>query len=204
VTATDRTAAAEEAFSASLRGDLPPPGWWDLDPGRCAATATVRHALFTKVRIRFPVVRGVVHVADDPRASSVVAEIETASADSGDAVRDERIRSRDFLDVARWPAMRFQSTRVEWATGPVWIVSGDLTIRGRTNPVVLAVRHEEDGSRRPRATARFRAHAVIEREDFGLTWNQALETGGVLLGPTVDIELVVGASRQRSADSTFT
>ena len=182
---------------------LPAPGRWDLDPGNCAVHAIIRHAIFTKVRISFRVVNGTMEMAADPEQSWVHAEIRAASADSGDPTRDARIRDADFLDTDRYPGITFRSTLVSSRAGNDWDVHGELTIRDRTNPVSLLTRYH--GVRlQPNAAprARFAARTSIARDAYGLTWNQALDTGGLVLGQTVTVELDIEAVRY--ADSAGT
>ena len=173
---------------------LPAPGRWDLEPGNCAVHATIRHAIFTKVRISFRVVNGTMEIASDPEQSWVHAEICAASADSGDPTRDARIRDADFLDTDRYPDITFRSTLVSSRAGNDWDMHGELTIRDRTNPVSLLTRYH--GVRlQPNAAprARFAARASITRDAYGLTWNQALDAGGLVLGQTVAVELDIEA-----------
>lgn len=170
------------------------PGSWDLDPERCRVEATIRHAVLAKVRGRFPVLAGTVHVAAAPEDSAVEATIGTTGIDTGDATRDEHLRAPGFLDVARYPRMTFHSSGVRATSGERWSVHGELTIRDRTRPVVLTV---SDGGvfvdPGGRTRARFSARTELAREEFGLSWNQTLETGGLLLGRTVAVELAIEA-----------
>jgi polyisoprenoid-binding protein YceI len=119
--------------------------------------------------------------------------IQAASINTGDATRDEHLRSADFLDSERFPVLEFRSSAVD-ASDERWKVSGDLTVRGVTRPVVLDV--EFDGAAIDpwgNSKVAFSASTEVNREDFGLTWNAALETGGVVVGPKVRIELAVEA-----------
>jgi polyisoprenoid-binding protein YceI len=136
-------------------------------------------------------------VADDPAASSVEVTIDAASIDTGDATRDGHLRSADFLDVEGHPSLTFTSTGVRAAGSGRWAVDGDLTVRGVTRTVVLDVELEgvaADPWGGERAV--FSASTEIDREDFGLVWNQALEGGGVLVGRKVKIEIEAEAVRQ--------
>lgn len=186
---------------APRSGSLTTPGCWDLDPACSRVVATIRHVMLTKVRGHFPDVSGVVHVAARPEDSSVEATIATASIDTGDEGRDEHLRSPEFLDVLRFPCMTFRSSSVSGADGRNWSVQGHLTIRDQTRPVTLTmvddgIHQGADGQTR----ARFRASATLDREEFGLIWNQALDTGGLILGRSLVVELAVEAVLQPSAD----
>jgi polyisoprenoid-binding protein YceI len=177
---------------------LPAPGTWRIDPAHSAVAFSVRHLGVAKTRGRFGAFEGAVHVADDPKASSVEVTIDAASIDTHEARRDEHLRSADFLDVERHPSLTFRSTSVE-GDGDRWAVDGELTILGVTRPVRLDVTYE--GSTRDPwggQRAAFSAHTEIDRESFGLTWNQALEAGGLLVGRNVKIELDVELVREES------
>jgi len=167
---------------------------WNIDAAHTEVGFEVKHLMISKVRGRFGAVSGTIHLHDqDLSASSVAAEIETASIDTRQEQRDEHLRSADFFDVERFPVISFRSTRVERA-GDGFQVTGDLTIRDVTRPVVLSVRDEGRG-RDPWGGERaaFSASVTIDRRDFGLTWNQALETGGLLVGNDIRISLEVQA-----------
>ena len=175
--------------------ELPAIGSWRIDPSHSSVEATVRHLGLSKVRGRFGSFTGTIDVADRPEDSSVEVSIDAASIDTREPARDEHLRSPDFLDVARFPTLDFRSTRVT-GSGSRWQVEGHLTIRGTTRPVRLDVTFEGlerdpwGGSR-----AAFSATAEIDREAFGLTWNQVLESGGVLVGKRVRVELEVEVVR---------
>jgi polyisoprenoid-binding protein YceI len=174
----------------------PVAGTWDVDPTHSHVGFWVRHLGLAKVRGRFADVVATIDVAEDPAASSVTATIGAASIDTHVDARDAHLRSADFLDVEHHPQLRFRSTAIR-GTGARWEVDGDLTIRGTTRPVTLAVEYlgaatTDDGQDR----ASFSATTSFEREDFGLTWNQALETGGVVVGRTVNVELEIEAVRR--------
>lgn len=115
-------------------------GWWQLDPTNCMANATIRHAVFSKVRIHFRVASGALRIIANPEQSMVHATIDATTANSGDATRDRRIRDADFLCINRYPTMTFQSTAVTKRSGNKWDLDGDLTIRDRTSPVTLVTR----------------------------------------------------------------
>lgn len=142
-----------------------------------------------KTRGRFAEVDATITIADEPLASTVEVTVPLASVDTRDAGRDEHLRGEDFFDVANHPNMTFRSTGVR-RDGDDYLVDGELTVRGVTQPLTLEASF--DGSARdPWGGERiaFSAKGSVDREAFGLTWNQALETGGVLVGKKVDIEI---------------
>jgi polyisoprenoid-binding protein YceI len=172
---------------------------WQIDPSHAEVGFAVRHLMISTVRGRFSDVKGTVSVdGDDFHTAEVNVSIGTASVDTREPKRDAHLRSADFFDVERFPAMTFTSRRVE-KTAHGYALIGDLTIRGVTREVSLAV-VEEGRGRDPWGSVRagFSATAVVNREDFGLTWNAALETGGLLVGSDVkiaiDVELIEQAS----------
>jgi polyisoprenoid-binding protein YceI len=156
---------------------------------------SVRHMVFAKVRGHFT--KWTADFAFDPgdvAKSSVKVEIDTASIDTREPQRDGHLKSPDFLDAEKYPKLVYKSTKVEKAGDKKYTVTGDLTIRGVTRPVRLEV-EELGGGKDPWGNQRiaFAAKSRIDRGDFGLKWNQALETGGVLVGEHVDIEIDVEA-----------
>ncbi len=177
--------------------DLPAPGTFVLDPAHTHVGFTVRHMMVSKVRGQFADVAGTVTVADDPLASTVTTEIQTASIDTRDEGRDGHLRSPDFFDADTYPTITYTSTSVSNVGKGRFTVVGDLTIRDVTRPVELDVTYEGAG-RDPWGNERIglSASGEIDREAFGLTWNQALETGGVLVGKAIRIEIEVEAIRQ--------
>lgn len=187
---------AEAAPTRTLAGrELPAPGTYEIDPVHTSVEFVVRHLMVAKVRGRFAGFSGTVHIDEVPEESSVAGVIDATSIDTGQPDRDEHLRSADFLEVERFPELRFASTRVE--TGAeTWTVTGDLTIRGVTRPVELDVEFV-GGVIDPWGGQRlgFSASTEIDREDFGLTWNQPLEAGGFVVGKKVRIELEAEAVR---------
>jgi polyisoprenoid-binding protein YceI len=173
------------------RNDLPAPGDWAIDVSHTEVGFSVRHLGLAKVRGRFQAFEGTVHVAERPEDSSVEVAIESASINSRDDGRDAHLRSADFFDAEAFPHLTFRSTGVR-PDGNRWLVDGDLTIKGVTRPVVLDATFEGvAGDPWGGTRAAFSASTEIDREDWGLTWNAALETGGVLVGKKVKIELEV-------------
>jgi polyisoprenoid-binding protein YceI len=171
---------------------------WQVDPAHSAVNLVVRHMVISKVRGHFS--KWTARLDLDPEhlaRSSVEVQIDAASVDTGVADRDAHLRSADFLDVQRHPTIGYRSRRVEVLAPDRVRVVGDLTIRGVTREVPLDVEVGGQG-KDPWGNLRagFSARASIHRKDFGLTWNQALETGGVLVADRVDVEIEVEAVRQ--------
>jgi polyisoprenoid-binding protein YceI len=176
--------------------EVPVPGTYLLDTTHTSLAFSVRHLMVSRVRGRFTSFTGTVLIADDPLASSVEVSVDTASIDTNDPNRDEHLRSPDFLDCERYPVMSYRGSGVE-RVGHGWRVDGELTLHGATRSVPLDVTFEGAlldpfGSTR----AGFGASTEIDREGFGLTWNQALDAGGVVLGKQVRIEVDAEAVRQ--------
>lgn len=177
---------------------LPATGTWSIDPSHSEVGFSVRHLGISRTRGRFGAFSGDIVVAERPEDSRVSVEIDTASVDTRDAGRDEHLRSADFFDAETHPVLAFTSTDVNANDGR-WLVTGDLTIAGVTKPVVLDTEvtglvTDPWGNDR----VAFAASTEVNREDFGLTWNAALETGGFLVGKTVKIDLEVEAVLQKA------
>jgi polyisoprenoid-binding protein YceI len=174
--------------------EIPAAGTWAIDPSHTHAGFSVRHLMVSKVRGRFAAVSGTVTIAEDPLDSHVEVAIDTASIDTRDEQRDAHLRSPDFFDVENYPTMTYRSTAVRPAGKGRWLVEGELTLHGVTRSVPLEVTFEGAGSD-PWGGVRagFSARAEIDREDFNLTWNQVLETGGIAVGKKVAIDLEVEA-----------
>ena len=174
---------------------------WQIDPAHTAVEFAVKHMMFTTVRGRFKDLKGTIEVDEaNPDNSSVYVELAAASLDTGTADRDTHLRSADFLDAEKHPALTFRSKRVEGAMkkeGDKFRVIGDLTIRDTTMEVTLDCTYEGTGKDPWGGTrAGARATATIDRRDWGLKWNQALETGGILVANEVRIEVEVQAVKQ--------
>jgi polyisoprenoid-binding protein YceI len=170
---------------------------WNLDTVHSGLNFTVRHMVVSKVRGRFAKFSGSVALDERDLTRSVVeATIEAASIDTGTGQRDDHLRSADFFDVERFPHIQFRSTRIEPLGGDRYRLNGDLTIRGVTRPIALDAEYGGRG-KDPWGNERvgFTARGALERKDFGLNWNQTLETGGVLVSDRVEIELEVQAVR---------
>lgn len=171
-------------------------GTWVLDPAHSEVTFSVRHMMISKVRGTFGVKSATIVAPENPLEASVTASVDVASVDTKDEGRDAHLRSADFFDAEQFPTLDFVSTGVR-AEGGDFLVDGDLTIHGITKPVTFEVEFggfgtDPWGNYKAGATAK----TVINREDFGLVWNAALETGGVLVGKDVTITLDLQGSVQ--------
>jgi polyisoprenoid-binding protein YceI len=164
---------------------------WKIDPSHSLIEFSVKHMMITKVRGQFTSFDGAVTV--DPTslpASKVEGSIDVASIDTGEEQRDNHLRSADFFDVENYPQMTFRSTRIEAMGGDEYKVYGDMTIKDVRREVVFEVSNEGQGQD-PWGGQRWgiSATARLNRKDFGLTWNVALETGGWLVGDEVKITI---------------
>ncbi|QGQ18592.1 polyisoprenoid-binding protein [Cellulomonas sp. JZ18] len=171
-------------------------GTWAVDASHSEASFTVRHAGISKVRGTVGITSGTLTVGEDLESSSVVVTLDPASVDTRDANRDGHLKSADFFEVETYPEWTFTSTAVR-AAGDDYVIAGDLTIHGVTRPVELETTFngtavDPFGNQR----AGFEASVTISRKDFGLTWNAALEAGGVLVADKVRIDLDVSAIKQ--------
>ncbi len=177
--------------------EVPLPGTYALDTAHTRVGFVVRHLMVSKVRGHFDRFHGDIVIGDDPTESSVQVEVDLTSVTTGDAKRDDHLRSPDFFHVDEHPTMSFASTAVRRGKGDRWTVEGDLTIAGVTRPIELEVTFE-GAAQSPWGTTSigFSATGRLNREDFGLNWNQALETGGVLVGKDVTLELEAEAILQ--------
>ena len=170
---------------------------WKIDPSHSHVEFAVKHLMISTVKGRFADVEGqITIVGGNPSASSVTATIKAASIDTRTDQRDEHLRSADFLDAAQYPEITFKSKR---STGDAseFKVTGDLTIRGVTKEVTLEATNEGSG-KDPWGGERigFSAKSKFDRRDFGLTWNQAIETGGVVVGNEVKVSIEIEAVKE--------
>lgn len=165
------------------------PGTYDLDSSHSDVIFEVRHMMISKVRGKFVVKEATLELPENPLDARVEATADVSSLDTNDERRDGHLRSADFFDVENHPSMSFVSTGVREEAGGL-VVDGDLTIKGVTRPAIFSLEiggfgTDPWGNYKAGATA----EATINREDFGLNWNAALETGGVLVGKDVKITL---------------
>jgi len=167
---------------------------WKLDPAHSAAEFKVKHMMISNVKGSFSNLSGLL-IEDpvDPRQSSIEASIDVSTLSTGDAQRDGHLKSADFFDVEKFPTMTFKSTLVKKIGQHEHAVTGDLTLHGVTRPVTFAVEGPSAPGKDPWGNTRIGLLATtkINRKDFGLAWNAALETGGVLVGEDVSITLDV-------------
>ncbi|HME05363.1 MAG TPA: YceI family protein [Solirubrobacteraceae bacterium] len=184
---------------SSNGADAMPSGKWSLDATRSSVAFAMKHMIFATVDGRFREFDGTLELGEDaPRASGVV---QAASIDTNEPVRDEHVRqSPDFFDVERYPEIGFNSTRIDYLGGGQLHIRGELTMRGVTREIELdgqldSARSEPRGDERIELTLR----GELNRRDFGLVWNQALETGGALLGNKVKIVLALSVVRLDAA-----
>lgn len=180
--------------------DVPAAGRWTVDAAHSTVEFVARHLMVTKVRGRFADYDATITIADDPAASSVDVTIQVASVSTGDAGRDGHLTSPDFFDAENHPTISFASTKVTPVSRDAWKVDGDLTVKDVTKPVVLDVEFsgvatDPWGNQK----AFFTASTEVDREDWGLTWNQPLAGGGVLVGKKVRIELEIQAAQAPEA-----
>ncbi|MHB8596149.1 MAG: YceI family protein [Ktedonobacteraceae bacterium] len=173
-------------------------GTWQLDPNHTLVQFSGKHMLITTVRGHFKSVRGAITLDEaNPSNSSVDVEIDAASLDSGVDYRDNHLKSADFLEIEKYPLITFKSTRVEPEDAEHAKITGELTIHGVTHEVVLDT--EFAGRARDpmgREVISFDAKTSINRKDYGLNWNVALETGGWLVGDTIKVEISAEANKQ--------
>jgi polyisoprenoid-binding protein YceI len=167
---------------------------WNIDPAHATAEFKVKHMMIANVKGHFSKVTGVLHHAEgDPASSSVEATIEAGSIETREPQRDTHLKSEDFLHVEKFPTLSFKSTDIKVAGDGELKVQGDLTIRGVTRKVIFAVEGPTPHAKDPWGNTRMAISATtkINRKDFGLVWNAALETGGILVGDDVTITLDV-------------
>jgi polyisoprenoid-binding protein YceI len=168
-------------------------GTWTIDPVHSEVGFSVRHMMVSKVRGKFNTFSGKIVTGADPLASSATADIELSSIDTGNSQRDDHLRSADFFDVESTPTMSYRSTGIR-ADGDGYVVDGELTIHGITNEVPLKLELNGFGPDPYGGTrAGFTATGEINRSDFGISYNAAIEAGGVVVGEKVTLHLEIEA-----------
>jgi polyisoprenoid-binding protein YceI len=189
---TEQAAAQDRTDTlADLTGD------YRLDPAHSRLGFVARHAMVTKVRGHFREVEGQLRLdAADPSRSSAHVTVQVASISTGQEDRDTHLRSADFFDAEKFPTITFESTKAEVVGEDTYRLTGDLTIKDVTRPVVIDLEHT-GSSKDPFGNYRvgFEGRAQVNRKDWGLVWNVALETGGFLVSDKVNLELDVAAVR---------
>jgi polyisoprenoid-binding protein YceI len=167
---------------------------WKLDPAHSVAEFKVKHMMISNVKGSFSGLSGTLTLDETDRThSSVEASIDVTTIKTGDDQRDGHLKSADFFEAEKYPAITFKSTNVDSTGGADYDVTGELTLHGVTRPVTFAVEDVSEPSKDPWGNQRIglSASTTINRKDFGLTWNSALETGGLLVGEDITILLEV-------------
>lgn len=175
---------------------------YTIDPAHSSAHFSIRHLMISNVRGSFSNVTGtVIYDPDNLANSSIHAEIDASTLNTGDSQRDGHVKSQDFLHVEQHPKIVFQSTNIQKTGDNEFKVAGNITIHGVTKPIVLNVEGPSSESKDPWGNTRIGASATakIKRSDFELVWNAPLETGGVLIGDDVKIELDLSLVKQQAA-----
>jgi len=177
--------------------DIPAAGTYELDPAHKRVGFVVRHLMVSKVRGQFAQASATITIGEDPLQSAVSASITTLSIETGQTDRDNHLRSGDFFEAEKYPTIEFRSTGIKSHAGAEFVLDGELTIKDVTKPVELVVEFEgATTSPYGQAVFGFSATTEIDREDWGLTYNMALESGGVMIGKKVKIEIEGEAIRQ--------
>jgi polyisoprenoid-binding protein YceI len=175
---------------------LPPAGKYEIDATHSTVEFVARYMMVSKVRGRFTEFSGTIEVAETPEDSSLQVEIKAASVQSNVEKRDQHLTSGDFLEVEKYPVLTFTSTAVRRTGDAGFELDGDLTIKDLTSPVTLIGEFLGAGfDMQGEPVFGASAKTTIEREDWDVTWNMALETGGVLVGKSIDIEIEVEARK---------
>ena len=190
------TTATANATNAAAPGTVTT---WNLDPVHSSAEFKVKHMMISNVKGKFSGLSGVLKLDEtDYTQATVEASIPVSSVNTGDEKRDGHLQSADFFDAEKFPAMTFKSTNIDSTGGADYEVTGDLTIHGVTKSIVLKVEDVSQPSKDPWGNHRLglSGSTKINRKDFGLTYNSALETGGVLVGEEVTITLDVQFAKQ--------
>jgi polyisoprenoid-binding protein YceI len=180
--------------TATIPGHLA--GTWKADPAHSEVAFSVRHLMVSNTRGRFTSYDVTIVATEDPLRSSVTATIDLASIDTGLEMRDEHLRSADYLDVEKYPAMSYRSTAAR-PTGDGWVIDGELTLHGVTRPVPLTEAHGVGVDPWGNQRAGFSATAQISRRDFGIDISTPMDGGGVVVGDKVSISLEIEAVRQQ-------
>jgi len=176
---------------------VPTAGTFAIDPAHTEVAAVVRHLMVSKVRGSFSGVTGTIVVAENPEESTVAATIPAETINTGVADRDNHLRSGDFLEVEKYPTIEFRSTGLARRRGEKFVLKGELTLHGVTREVELDL--EFDGAARNmygKDVIAFTASTEFDRDEFGMTWNAALETGGVVVSRKVQVQITAEAVRE--------
>jgi polyisoprenoid-binding protein YceI len=187
---------ATEMTSQSTVSTLPRTGTYVIDPAHTEVGFISRHLVGTKVRGRFTEVSGTFTVAENPEESTLKASVEAASINTSNSMRDDHLRTNDFLDVPNYPTLTLTSVGLRRVDDAHWVMTGELTIRGVTKPVDFHLEYLGEGPsmQEGKTVVAFSASAEIDRRDFGVSFNSSLLDGSVVVGNKVVIELEVEAS----------
>jgi polyisoprenoid-binding protein YceI len=173
-------------------------GTYQLDPTHTRLGFVARYAMVTKVRGQFNSFSGTLNInAEDPSKSSAEVSIDVASVTTGNEDRDNHLRANDFFDVPNFPTWTFKSTSAEKVGEDTYRITGDLTIKDTTKPITIDFEHT-GAAKDPWGNTRigFEGRTTVNRKDWGIGWNVALEAGGVLVGEKVTLELDVSAVKE--------
>ena len=175
---------------------LPKAGTYVVDPAHTEVGFVARHLIGTKVRGRFTEVSGTFTIAENPEDSTLEAEVQAASIHTNQSMRDDHLRTNDFLDVANHPTLTVKSTSIKRVRENHWILTADLTIRGVTRPVDFDLEFLGEGPsmQEGKTVVAFEATTEIDRRDFGVSFNHSLLDGSLVVGNKVVIEVEVEAS----------
>lgn len=185
----------------ALPGALARAATWDIDPAHSSLEFSVRHMMATTVKGQFAKFSGSIDLDDkDIAKSTVEVNVDVASIDTHEPKRDGHLKSPDFFDVAKYPTATFKSTKVQKAGKNKLKVTGDLTLHGVTKPVVLEVEGPSQPYKTPFGTTVRGVHATakIDRKDFNITWNKTLDSGGVLVGNEVTLDINAELSEKKA------
>ena len=183
-------------MTAAVATDLTA-GTWAIDPVHSSVTFSVRHLMVSKVRGNFAEADATITIAEDPLQSAVTATITTASVQTGNADRDNHLRTGDFFEAEKYPAITFRSTGIKSHSGAEFVLDGELTIKDVTKPIELAVEFlGVEQNAYGQTIIGFEATASISRKEWGIDFNVPLEGGKLLVGDKVDIHLDVQAALQ--------
>lgn len=204
VTASGRAELGAVTLARQGGNELPPPGPWTVDPAHSSVGAVAQHLGISSVRGRFTEFGARIEIApDDVEKSRVEAVIRAASIDTGNGMRDEHLRSADFLDVERFPEITFRSSALTPAGPDRWTVHGDLALHGVVRPVALDLAYLGTGADPWGGTrAAFRATTELRREDFAMNYNQVVQAGIAAIGTTLRVELDVQAVQGEALPQT--
>jgi len=176
--------------------EIPAAGTFSLDPAHTRVGFVARHLMVSKVRGSFVETSGTITIAEDPTQSQVDVSVVVSSVHTGVDARDNHLRSGDFFEAEQFPTIEFRSTSLTPKGGNEFVLAGELTIKGKALPVELDVEYEGvTVSPWGKQVIGFTATGEIDREDWGMTYNQALETGGVMISKKIKLELEIEAIR---------